>query len=59
MVDDDLNITIIDWGLSTIQSGKDLTTYAGTPSYMAPEMIKHKHYDGRQTDLFSLGVMLY
>ena len=31
----------------------------GTKTYMAPEMKENKVYDGRQVDLFSLGVTLF
>ncbi|MGE5113917.1 MAG: protein kinase domain-containing protein, partial [Acidobacteriaceae bacterium] len=33
-------------------------TVAGTPAYMAPEVLEQKPYDGR-ADLFSLGLVLY
>ena len=27
--------------------------------YMAPEIIEHKIYDGRKSDIFSLGVIFF
>ena len=36
-----------------------LKTYAGTQSYMAPEIREGKAYDGKKVDLFSVGVILY
>jgi len=51
-------LKIIDFGLSKIQEGtKKLKTIAGTPYYMAPEVLDGK-YDSK-VDIWSLGVMLY
>lgn len=37
----------------------ELSTYLGTQTYMAPEIIEHKEYDGLKADIFSLGVILF
>ena len=51
-------IKLIDFGLSKIQEGnKKLKTIAGTPYYMAPEVLDGK-YDTK-CDTWSLGVLLY
>ena len=33
--------------------------YCGTPSYMAPEIVSKRPYDGRAADIWALGVLLY
>ena len=51
-------IKLIDLGLSQrTQGNKKLKTVAGTPYYMAPEVLDG-HYDYK-CDLWSLGVLLY
>ena len=51
-------IKLIDFGLSQrTQGNKKLKTVAGTPYYMAPEVLDG-HYDYK-CDLWSLGVLLY
>ena len=51
-------IKIIDFGFAAYNRS-DFKTYCGTPSYMAPEMVKKVQYDGIKTDNWSLGVVLY
>ena len=58
------NIKISDFGFSTIikcsEEGNDtLHSTCGTPNYVAPEIIKKVGYDGRLTDIWSMGVILY
>jgi tetratricopeptide (TPR) repeat protein/predicted Ser/Thr protein kinase len=63
--------TIVDFGIAkqrvlpsevshaaTVSSVTAAHQVIGTPSYMAPEQIRHQPLDGR-SDLFSLGVLLY
>ena len=57
MVDEDGYLKLIDFGSAKIVNGRTYTI-AGTPHYMAPEVITGKGY-GVAADYWSLGVMLY
>lgn len=54
-------VKLTDFGLSRFISPSDptLTTRCGSEAYAAPELIMGKKYDGRQTDAWALGVVLY
>lgn len=53
-------ITLTDLGLSRYSlPGEKLTTRCGSDDYAAPEVIMGSPYDGRATDAWSLGVLLY
>ena len=62
MVDEDLNVKIIDYGLSKIVDFSSITstgTQIGSPLYMSPEQLKDsKHIDYR-ADIYALGIILY
>lgn len=62
MIDDELNVKIIDYGLSKIVDFSSITstgTQIGSPLYMSPEQLKDsKHIDYR-ADIYALGVILY
>ena len=55
------DVKIVDFGLSnTYKKDTDtLKTACGSPCYASPEMIAGKRYLGIDTDLWSLGVILY
>lgn len=58
---DDGRVKVMDFGLAAIVGGEDLTktgSTLGTVGYMSPEQIKGGKVD-RQSDIFSLGVVLY
>jgi len=54
-------LKITDFGLSRFvdPNGPLLETRCGSEEYAAPELIIGKRYDGRQTDVWALGVVLY
>ncbi|XP_032466801.1 rhodopsin kinase GRK1 [Phocoena sinus] len=60
LLDDDGNIRISDLGLAVeLKEGQTKTKgYAGTPGFMAPELLRGEEYDFA-VDYFSLGVTLY
>ncbi|XP_030648400.1 rhodopsin kinase GRK1b [Chanos chanos] len=60
LLDDAGNVRLSDLGLAVeLPPGKDKTKgYAGTPGFMAPELLQSKEYD-YTVDYFTLGVTLY
>lgn len=53
-------ITLTDLGLSRrVADDEKLSTRCGSDDYAAPEVIMGQPYDGRATDAWSLGVLLY
>jgi serine/threonine protein kinase len=54
-------LKISDFGLSRFidPSSPQLETRCGSEEYAAPELIIGKRYDGRKTDVWALGVVLY
>lgn len=63
LLDKDFNIKIADFGFAAPIQGRDgsgfLSTYLGTPSYMAPEILGNQKYQGHVVDLFAAGVILF
>ena len=64
MLDHMLNVKVIDFGLANRLNDlscdvHELSTHAGTPQFQAPEILSKKTYDGMQTDMFSIGVILF
>lgn len=53
-------LKICDFGYSKHERDSLPKSKVGTPGYTAPEIISNKqHYDGKQADVWSAGVMLY
>ena len=59
IMDDKLNIKLTDFGFATSNKIDQLRSYRGSKRYMAPEIKEKKKYDGRASDVFSLGVILF
>lgn len=59
LVDKNMNLKLADFGFAANKNIDQLSTFRGTQSYMAPEIRQGKIYDGRQTDIFSFGVVLF
>lgn len=58
LIDESNNIKIIDFGFSG-STDRLLNSFCGTAPYMAPEIVSHKLYDGKLTDIWAIGVILY
>ena len=61
MVDANMGIKLIDFGLCSSLSGEDnlLNTFCGSVLYSAPECIRRDSYIGSSADMWSAGVTLY
>lgn len=60
LLDENMNIKIADFGMAQISpGGKVLDTFCGSPHYGAPEVVSGILYDGRKSDVWSLGVVFY
>eukprot|EP01089_Gocevia_fonbrunei_P000284 TRINITY_DN10298_c0_g1_i1.p1 TRINITY_DN10298_c0_g1~~TRINITY_DN10298_c0_g1_i1.p1 ORF type:complete len:305 (+),score=37.45 TRINITY_DN10298_c0_g1_i1:176-1090(+) len=60
LLDSNNNIKIADFGMASLmEDGSLLETSCGSPHYASPEVIMGKKYDGKQADVWSLGVILY
>ncbi|MBA0565244.1 hypothetical protein Golob_010132 [Gossypium lobatum] len=63
LLDENDNLKVSDFGLSALpeQLRNDglLHTQCGTPSYVAPEVLRKNGYDGAKADIWSCGVVLF
>lgn len=61
LFDKDMVVKLSDFGFArTINpEANQLKTHCGSLAYAAPEIVKGKDYDGRISDIWSLGVVLY
>ena len=54
-----MNIKVADFGYARCRNIERLRSFVGTKTYMAPEIIAGKVYNGRHIDIFSTGVILF
>eukprot|EP00611_Tribonema_gayanum_P016801 TRINITY_DN2921_c0_g1_i4.p1 TRINITY_DN2921_c0_g1~~TRINITY_DN2921_c0_g1_i4.p1 ORF type:complete len:843 (-),score=157.03 TRINITY_DN2921_c0_g1_i4:998-3451(-) len=60
LLDEARNVKLVDFGFATsVAQGRRLHVFCGTPSYIAPEIIKRTDYAGKPVDIWSLGIVLY
>lgn len=59
LITKDNQVKLIDFGLAQKIERKPSTRYSGTLYYAAPEIIRHRPFDTRLSDLWSLGVSLF
>ena len=62
LVTDDRRVKLIDFGLSSLATGKKLTatgTVIGTPRYMAPELLASARNASPASDVYALAVITY
>ena len=59
LLDDNLNLMLVDFGLSVSDDVSNLKQWCGTPAYACPQILEQKSYDGMQADVFSLGVIVF
>ncbi|KAG6335728.1 hypothetical protein ID866_3352 [Astraeus odoratus] len=62
LLDQNRNIKVADFGMAAWQAKYDnglMKTACGSPHYAAPEVITGKEYDGRSSDIWSCGVVLF
>ncbi|GMH13798.1 hypothetical protein Nepgr_015639 [Nepenthes gracilis] len=60
LLDSKGNLKISDFGLSALQKpGTLLSTACGSPSYVAPELLRNKGYEGATADVWACGVILF
>jgi len=64
LLDGNNRLKVADFGLSkkflmTEENVDLMSTYCGTTDYAAPEVLRNQPYDGRFTDIWSLGVVLF
>jgi serine/threonine protein kinase len=54
------HVKVADFGLCGFLSASQLMrTFCGSPGYCAPECLSRIKYDGRQSDIWSLGILLF
>ncbi len=55
---DDGRVLLSDFGIARLADAPDAGAFAGTPGYMAPELLANEPVDAR-ADIWALGILLY
>ncbi len=58
VIDSNFRLKIADFGCARRQISKSLNTITGSYAYGAPELFRGDEYDGKKTDVWSMGVIL-
>lgn len=59
IVDQDFTVKLIDFGSAAYTKDGPFGVFVGTIDYAAPEVLNGKPYDGRNQDVWAMGVLLY
>jgi len=59
LLDERGNIKIADFGMAQLMKEGLLNTSCGSPHYASPEVIHGGQYDGKKSDVWSIGVILF
>lgn len=59
LINEDGHLCLGDFGLAKIIADEQTRTFAGTPTYIAPEIIKTKEGYGKEIDWWSLGILAF
>ena len=59
LIDKKMQILLVDFGYANDKNVGNLVKYRGSETYIAPEIMERKIYDGTKTDIFSLGVIMF
>ena len=54
-----MDLKLIDFGYAENKDIYQLTSFCGTESYMAPEILEREIYNGKHIDIFSLGITIF
>lgn len=60
LLTDSMTVKIADFGLChEVKGNQRLRTPCGSPLYTAPEILNEQEYDGKKSDIWSLGIVLF